>query len=118
MQIVIWVLQGLLAAVFIFAGYGKLTGSKMHKENFIKWELPQWFRVFTGIIELGSAIMLIVGFWNDMWAVYGAIVLILVSIGGIFTHIRIRDSWRATMPIFSLGVIALLLFFLIIYSVG
>ncbi|WP_419886768.1 DoxX family membrane protein [Paenibacillus sp. B-A-8] len=37
----------------------------MHIEAFKQWRLPQWFRVVTGIIELGAAILLIIGFWNN-----------------------------------------------------
>lgn len=34
MTILAWILQGLLALMFIMAGFGKITGSKMHIEGF------------------------------------------------------------------------------------
>nr|WP_231507706.1 DoxX family protein [Bacillus sp. UNC41MFS5] len=48
MTILGWVLQGLLAAMFLMAGFGKVTGSKMHREAFVHWRLPQWFRIVLG----------------------------------------------------------------------
>ena len=38
MAILAWVLQGLLALMFIIAGTGKTVGLKMHKDNIIKWD--------------------------------------------------------------------------------
>lgn len=45
------------------AGYGKVTGSKMHVEAFTNWNLLHWFRIVTGICELARAILLIIGYW-------------------------------------------------------
>ena len=42
MTILAWILQGLLALMFIMAGTGKTLGSKMHIEGFKKWGYPQW----------------------------------------------------------------------------
>ncbi|QFF99282.1 DoxX family protein [Psychrobacillus glaciei] len=114
MTILGWVLQGLLALMFIMAGSGKITGSKMHIEGFKKWGLPQWFRVVTGVIELGAAILLFVGFWNETAALIGAAILVVVSIGGVFTHLRIKDSMKDTMMILVLGVLALALLIILL----
>lgn len=59
MDILAYVLQGLLTLMFLMAEYGKATGSKMHVEGFKHWRLPQWFRVVTGIVELVGAAALI-----------------------------------------------------------
>ena len=109
MTIFTGVLQGLLALMFIVACTGKILGSKMHKENFTKWDYPQWFRVVTGVIELAAAILLIVGFWNNTAAVIGAAVLVVVGIGGVFTHIRIKDTMKDTVTIVVLGILSLIL---------
>ncbi|WP_258313415.1 DoxX family protein [Paenibacillus sp. tmac-D7] len=37
MDILAFVLQGLLALAFLMAGLGKITGSKMHVEGFKHW---------------------------------------------------------------------------------
>lgn len=109
MTIFTWILQGLLALIFIMAGTGKTFGSKMHIEGFKKWGYPQWFRVVTGIIELGAAILLIVGFWNATSALIGAAILVAVGLGGVITHVRIKDPMKDTAPIGILGLLALIL---------
>lgn len=114
MEIFIWVLQGLLAAVFLFAGLGKLFGAAMHKANFDKWQLPQWFRTVTGIVETVASIFLILGYWNEVYTAYGTMILIIVGMGGIFTHIRIKDSMSETFPITLLGILSIILFSLIV----
>ena len=114
MEIFIWVLQGLLAAVFLFAGLGKLFGAAMHRANFDKWQYPHWFRIVTGIVETVASIFLILGYWNEIYIAYGTMILILVAMGGIFTHIRIKDSMTAMFPITLLGILAIILFSLIV----
>lgn len=114
MTILAWVLQGLLALMFVMAGVQKIAGSKMHTEAFKKWRLPQWFRVVTGIVELGAAILLIVGFWNNTAALIGAAILIVVGIGGVMTHLRIKDTMKDTAMIGVLGLFALILFIILL----
>ena len=114
MEIFIWVLQGLLAAVFLLAGLGKLLGTTMHKTNFDKWQLPQWFRSVTGIVETVASIFLILGYWHDIYTTYGAMILIIVGMGGVFTHIRVKDSMRETFPITLLSILSIILLSLIV----
>jgi putative oxidoreductase len=112
MDILAIVLQGLLALMFLMAGFGKVTGSKMHVEGFKNWRLPQWFRVVTGIVELVGAASLIIGFWEQSWAAAGALILGVTAIGGVLTHIRVKDSLKQTFPIVLLGIISFIVFFI------
>ena len=114
MTILAWILQGLLALIFIMAGFGKITGSKMHIEGFKKWGYPQWFRVVTGVIELVAAVLLIVGFWNGTVAIIGAAILVAVGIGGVITHLRIKDTMKDTAMILVLGILALVLLIILL----
>ena len=114
MTILAWILQGLLALTFLMAGTGKTFGSKMHIEAFTKWGFPQWFRVVTGIVELGAAILLIIGFWNITSAIIGAAILVAIGIGGIITHVRIKDPMKETAPIGILGLLALILLIILL----
>lgn len=88
------------------AGIGKVFGSKMHIEALKQWRLPQWFRVFTGIIELGAAILLIIGFWNKTAAIISAAILVAVGISGVITHVRVKDSMKAIATILVIGVLS------------
>ena len=114
MTILAWILQGLLALMFLMAGVQKVAGSKMHTEAFQKWGYPQWFRVVTGVIELGAAILLIGGFWNETAAIIGAAILVAVGIGGVITHIRIKDTMKDTAMIGVLGILALALLIILL----
>lgn len=114
MEIVAWILQGLLALMFLMAGIGKVTGSKMHVDGFNHWRLPQWFRVVTGIIELAAAVLLIIGFWQTDYAIFGSLLLGVTAIGGTLTHIRVKDGMKETSMIVLLGIMAFALLFILI----
>jgi putative oxidoreductase len=108
------VLKGMLAFIFIVAGTGKVFGANMHRENFVHWRLPQWFRVVTGVVELAGAALLIIGFWHNDYAAAGALLLGITGIGGVITHIRVRDGLKETLPIGVIGICAFVLFFILI----
>ena len=110
MDILTIILQIVLALMFLFAGLGKIFGSKVHIDGFNRWRLPQWFRVVTGLIELVGGAALIVGFWEESWIAAGSLVLGIVAIGGVLTHIRAKDSFKQTFPILLFGILAVVLF--------
>lgn len=112
MDIVAYVLQGVLAIMFGFAGFGKVVGMQMHVDNFNHWKLPQWFRVVTGLIEVIGAAALVVGYWGASWAAAGSLLLGIVAIGGILTHLRVKDSFKQVSAILLLGILAFILFYL------
>jgi len=112
MDILLIVLQSLLALVFLMAGLTKVAGNKMHVDHFTKWGLPQWFRIVTGVIEIISAAALVVGFWDSSWTAVGALVIAITAIGGFIIHVRSKDSFKETFPILFLAIIAFIVFFL------
>jgi putative oxidoreductase len=112
MAILSIVLQSLLALMFLMAGFSKLSGNKMQVEGFKKYGFPQWFRVVTGIVEFVGAAALIVGYWDKNWTAVGSLILGITSIGGIITHVRIKDSFKQTFPILLLGIISFIVFFI------
>lgn len=114
MEWIIWIIQGLLAAMFLMAGTMKTIGVQMHIDNFNKWKYPQWFRILTGLIELVAAILLIIGYWNESMTFIAALILVVVCIGGVLTHIRAKDSMKDTSAILVLGLLSLVLLFLVI----
>ncbi len=87
-NIALWILQALLALAFLGAGFGKLSGQPMMVEEFDKLGLGQWFRFFTGAIELSSAILLLVprltfvGAGLLVCTMTGAVVAHLLKLGG------------------------------------
>jgi uncharacterized membrane protein YkgB len=71
--------------------------------------LPQWFRVVTGIVEIAAAVILLIGYWQTELVFYGALLVVCVGIGGVLTHVRIKDDLKNTMPILLLGLLGLVL---------
>jgi putative oxidoreductase len=112
MEILTYVLQGILALMFLVAGFGKVTGSKMHVEAFTHWRLSQWFRVVTGLVELAGAVLLIVGYWNSTSAMAGSLLLGITGVGGIITHIRVKDSFKDTAMILFLAILSFVVLYL------
>ena len=111
MSILSIVLQVILGLGFIMFGLMKF-GSKQMVEGFKHYGYPGWFRVFTGIVEVISAILVIAGIWNKTLAAWGGLFIVVTMIGAIFTHIKIKDTvQQMMMPIilFILGLVVLLL---------
>ena len=58
-NVVLWVLQILGAAMFLMAGGNKLAGNEQMVGMFDAIGIGQWFRYLTGGIEVVSAILLL-----------------------------------------------------------
>ncbi len=98
MDILSIVLQFVLGFVFLLAGVTKVFGSKMHRESFEHWRLPQWFRVVTGLVEVIGAVAMFVGIWTISWAVFAGAWLAIIMFVGIFVHIRVKDTFQQILP--------------------
>jgi uncharacterized membrane protein YphA (DoxX/SURF4 family) len=72
-----WALKLVLAALFLFAGGAKLAGVPAMVAVFDQVGLGQWFRYFTGVLEIGGALLLL---WPATTG-FGAVTLLAVSIG-------------------------------------
>lgn len=99
--ITLWTVQSLVAALFLFAGIGKLAGMEMHVQLFAAIGIGQWFRYLTGAIEVVSAVLLFV----PSFARFGALALTATMIGAVFTHLFVIGGSPA-MPIVLLAASA------------
>ena len=96
--VVSWILQVLVAAMFLFSGSLKLTGDPMMVQLFDAIGIGQWFRYATGTIEVGSALLLLV----PSFALLGAAALAVTMIGAIITHLFIVGG-SAAIPLVLLA---------------
>ena len=87
-SIALWVLQIVLAAMFLFSGGSKLFGAPAMVALFDAIGWGQWFRYVTGAIETSAAVALLI----PSAAVYGALLLILTMIGAIATNLFLAQS--------------------------
>jgi putative oxidoreductase len=83
--ITLWTLSLMTAIAFIAAGGAKLTGAPAMVEIFDKVGVGQWFRYFTGLIEVAAGIGLLI----PRYAFYGAIALAVVMIGAIIAQLTV-----------------------------
>lgn len=80
-----WVVQGLLAAVFLAVGGAKLAGVPMMVQIFDQIGFGQGFRIVTGVVEvLGAVALLVPGF-----AALGAAWLAATMFFAVLTHLLI-----------------------------
>ena len=84
LNITLWVVQILLAALYAFAGINKLlTLQPEVAEGFAQIGLGQWFQYFTGALELAGGIGLLI----PRLAGPAALGLAAVMVGAIFAHL-------------------------------
>jgi putative oxidoreductase len=81
-------LSGLVALAFIGAGGAKLAGAAAMVELFDKVGLGQWFRYFTGLLEIAAGIGLLI----SRYAFYAAVLLAIVMVGAIIAHLTVLGS--------------------------
>src|SRR3984893_10682166 len=104
--ITIWTLSGLVALAFIGAGGAKLAGVSVMVEMFDKVGLGQWFRYFTGLLEVAGAIGLLI----PRYAFYAAVLLGIVMVGAIIAHVAVLAGSPAPAAVLLVlsGIIAYL----------
>lgn len=83
--IILWILSVMTAVAFIAAGGSKLAGAPAMVEMFDKLGVGQWFRYFTGLLELTADI----GFLIPRYAFYAAVALALVMVGAIIAQLTV-----------------------------
>jgi putative oxidoreductase len=104
--ITLWILSGLVALVFIAAGGAKLAGAAVMVDLFAKVGLGQWFRYFTGLLEVAGGIGLLI----PHYSFYAAVLLAIVMVGAIIAHITVLGGSPAPALVLLVlsGIIAYL----------
>lgn len=84
-NITLWVLQSLTAAVFLMSGFPKFLGLQVVIEAFDKIGLGQWFRFFTGGVEVVAAVLLLIPRLSPV----GALLLVCTMVGAVIAHLTV-----------------------------
>ncbi len=102
----LWILSGLVALLFVGAGGSKLAGAAAMVDLFAKVGLGQWFRYFTGLLEVAAGIGLLI----PRYAFYAAVLLAIVMVGAVIAQVTVLgDSPAPPIVLFVLvGIIAYL----------
>ena len=103
-RVALWAVHIALAGMFLLAGGSKLLGAVPMVALFDAIGIGQWFRYVTGLIEVSSAIALLV----PSVAVFGAVALAATMFGAIATHLFIVGGSPAMPAILLLGSAAVI----------
>lgn len=98
-NIALWVLQVLLALGFAFSAFGKFAGDPMMVELYHNIGWGDWFRHFTGVVEVAVAVGLLIPRLSGL----AALGLVGVMIGAVVTHLTIGGT---PVPAILFGVLA------------
>jgi uncharacterized membrane protein YphA (DoxX/SURF4 family) len=108
-NIIAWILQALLAAMFIFGGFQKLMHLDETTKMFGDLGLPGWFAGFIGVAELLGGIGLLV----PRTVRPAALGLIVIMIGAVFMHAtKIPGGIAKGMPALVALVLLLVVYLL------
>lgn len=80
------------------------------KKEFQYYNYPSWFRDLVGILKISFCIMLHSSETNVLY--FGSIGILILMLGAVFTHIRVRSNFRQYIASVSMVLIT----FLILYS--
>ena len=100
--IIIWVLTILVAAVFVMAGFSKITQSEQMVTAFNGFGLPLWFMTLVGIAEVVGAIGLLL----PPIAFLAGLGLMGITGGAFITHMASGDSFGMAIPAIVIFVLA------------
>lgn len=75
---------------------GKGTGSM--QSEFEAYGLPVWVMWVTGALKIGVAGALLAGIWAPMLVQPAASVLIVLMLGALAMHMKVKDPLKASIP--------------------
>jgi putative oxidoreductase len=81
-RIALWTGKGVVALIFLATGSAKILGAPQLVRGFEQIGLGQWFRYFTGALEILGALLLL---WPAASGL-GALILLGISVGAIFVQ--------------------------------
>lgn len=76
------------------------------KEEFAAYGLPDSFFYLVGALKIGSAITLIVGIWVEALILPAAAVVVLLMVGALVMHAKVKDPPVKSLPAFLMLVMS------------
>ena len=93
-----WLPALLLVLIFVPQGLAKFDDASGWAKAFRFWGYPDWFRITIGVLELLAALLLIAG----RTAAFGAILIIVIMLGGMATHLILEGGRHMTSELVPL----------------
>jgi uncharacterized membrane protein YphA (DoxX/SURF4 family) len=92
--ITLWILSGLVAALFLFAGGTKLLMADQIKPMFVKLGYAAWFATFIGVCEVLGGIGVLI----PRLAGLAAACLSVIMVGAVYTVLSMHEYGQAVVP--------------------
>lgn len=100
--IALWIVSGLLAAMFLFSGASKLLALDKVKPMFVQYGYAPWFATFIGVCETLGAIGLLI----PRLAGLAAAGLAIIMAGAVYTHLSHNETAHGMIPLVLLVLLA------------
>jgi len=78
-------------------------------EEFSMYGLPKWLMYIVGSMKIIIAILLIVGVWLTSINIYCYIALVILMLGAIIMHLKVKDKIIKSVPALSILTLLLIL---------
>ena len=101
-----WIIQILLAGLFLMSGAGKLMNDPEVVANFTRWGMPDKIYLLIGAFEVLGAIGLLI----PRLAGLAATGLILIMIGALFTHLTHNELGMAVVPLVVIILLSVIVY--------
>jgi uncharacterized membrane protein YphA (DoxX/SURF4 family) len=97
-NLAVTILSVVLALAFLSAGGTKLLSNDEAALDFEEFGYPPWFAVFTGLLEVAGAVLIVI----PVTRFHGAALLACVMAGAVFTHVRAEQFGMLLPPVMLL----------------
>jgi len=105
-EVALWVICLFLAYIFIKAGVQKFDDGSGWSRAFRFWGFPLWFRILIGVTEVAAALLLL----HPRTASLGALMIMVVMLGGMATHIVTKRPGQVRSEVFPLTMATVVFF--------
>jgi uncharacterized membrane protein YphA (DoxX/SURF4 family) len=94
---------GLLNVWLIRAGWAtsyRGGGARSLREEFAEYGLGKLMFYAVGVLKVGAALLLLVGIWIDELVAPAAALVVVLMLGALAMHIKIKDPPKKSLPAF------------------
>lgn len=81
------------------------------KEEFATYGLPGWSVKVIGAVKILLAVLLIIGIWVPSLVIPSAIGMAILMLGAIAMHIKVKDSFKKSLPALSMILLSAIVIF-------
>jgi DoxX-like family len=81
-------------------------GAENLRDEFEAYGLPVWFMWVIGVLKIGVAASLLAGIWLPALVQPAALVLVVLMLGAVGMHLKVKDPFKATVPALAMLIMA------------